>query len=214
MGSQRVGHDWATELNWTELIISCINHWTVVAQSLSLIWLFCDLMDCGPPGPSLHGIVQARTLESVATSSRGSSWPRDQTHVSCICRWILHLWVTREVQNQLYSNLKKIKKERKVGGKWIWQICTRTGSSPSQGIRTLSHLRLLSFPCSPCAQPLVAAVDPPHSFAHSFPQPTRPERWLSQLPQATDAPASLSSPLVPGSCLWRSRSYQWKMLHF
>ena len=36
-------------------------------------------MDCGPPGPSVHGILQAWTLEWVAISfSRGSSRPRDR----------------------------------------------------------------------------------------------------------------------------------------
>ena len=38
-----------------------------------------------------HGILQARILEWVAFSfSRGSSQPREQTQVSCICRWILY----------------------------------------------------------------------------------------------------------------------------
>ena len=45
----------------------------------------CDPVDCGPPGSSVHGILQARILEWVAISfSRGSSRPRDQTLVSCI----------------------------------------------------------------------------------------------------------------------------------
>ena len=45
----------------------------------------CDSMDYSPPGFSIHGISQARILEWVAiSSSRGSSWPRDQTHVSCV----------------------------------------------------------------------------------------------------------------------------------
>ena len=40
--------------------------------------LFCDPMDCSPPGSSVHGILQARILEWVAMpSSRRSSWPRD-----------------------------------------------------------------------------------------------------------------------------------------
>ena len=40
-------------------------------------------MDCSPPGSSVHGILQARILEWVAISySRGSSRPRDQTHIS------------------------------------------------------------------------------------------------------------------------------------
>ena len=54
---------------------------------------------CSPPGSSVHGILQAITLEWVAiSSSRGSSWPRDQTpvsDVSCIDSQILYNWVTR-----------------------------------------------------------------------------------------------------------------------
>ena len=43
----------------------------------------CDLMDCSPPGSSVHGILSARLLEWVARySSRGSSWPRDLIWVS------------------------------------------------------------------------------------------------------------------------------------
>ena len=39
-------------------------------------------MDCSPP---VHEISQARILEWVAISfSRGSSWPRDWTQVSCL----------------------------------------------------------------------------------------------------------------------------------
>ena len=45
----------------------------------------CDPVDCRPPGSSVHGILQARVLEWVATpSSRGSSQP-GLPH----CRWIL-----------------------------------------------------------------------------------------------------------------------------
>ena len=42
-------------------------------------------MDCSLPDSSVHGVLQARILEWVAISfSRGSSQPRDHTHVSCI----------------------------------------------------------------------------------------------------------------------------------
>ena len=45
----------------------------------------CEPMDYSLPGSTVHGISQARILEWVAISfSRGSSWPRDQTHVSCM----------------------------------------------------------------------------------------------------------------------------------
>ena len=48
----------------------------------------CDPMDYSPPGFSVHEICQARLLELVANSFfRGSSPPRDRTHVSCVsCR--------------------------------------------------------------------------------------------------------------------------------
>ena len=42
----------------------------------------CNPMDCSLPGSSVHGILQARILESVATPfSRGSSWTWDWTQV-------------------------------------------------------------------------------------------------------------------------------------
>ena len=44
----------------------------------------CDPMDCSPSGSSVHGILQAGILEWVAISfSSRSSWPRDQTSISC-----------------------------------------------------------------------------------------------------------------------------------
>ena len=44
-----------------------------------------DPMDYSPPGSSVLGILQARTLEWAAMPfPRGSSRPRDQTQVSCI----------------------------------------------------------------------------------------------------------------------------------
>ena len=39
------------------------------AKSLQLCLTLCDLMDCSPPGSSVHGISQARILEWVAISS-------------------------------------------------------------------------------------------------------------------------------------------------
>ena len=45
----------------------------------------CELMDYSPPGSSVVGIFQARSLEWVAIPfSTGSSLPRDQTRVSCL----------------------------------------------------------------------------------------------------------------------------------
>ena len=55
----------------------------VHAESLQVCLTLCDSMDYSPPGSSVHGILQGRTLEWVAVpSSRGSSQPRDRTHIS------------------------------------------------------------------------------------------------------------------------------------
>ena len=58
----------------------------------------CDPMDCSPPGSSVDVTLQARILGWVAISfSRGSSWPRNQTQVSCTAgRWFTN-WAMREV---------------------------------------------------------------------------------------------------------------------
>ena len=54
-------------------------------------------MDCSPPGFSVHGILQARTLEWVAISfSKESSWPRDWTQVSCLAGRFFTTWAARE----------------------------------------------------------------------------------------------------------------------
>ena len=70
--------------------------WSSVIRILfSLVAQLCltlyDLMDCSPPGSSVHGVSQARILEWVAiSSSGGSSRPRDCTHVSYTGRRILY----------------------------------------------------------------------------------------------------------------------------
>ena len=67
--------DWATELIWT-----------------------CNPMDCNPPGSSNNGILQARILEWVSISfSRGSSWPRNRTQVSCIAGRLFTDWAIRSL---------------------------------------------------------------------------------------------------------------------
>ena len=56
----------------------------------------CDPMDCGLPGSPVHGIYQARILEWVAFPfSRGSSQPKDQTHISCIAGGFFTIWATK-----------------------------------------------------------------------------------------------------------------------
>ena len=66
-------------------------------QSLSCIWLFVTPCTLARPGFSVHRILQARILEQVANpSSRGFSWSRDQTWVSCITGRLFSFWATGE----------------------------------------------------------------------------------------------------------------------
>ena len=76
----------------------------------------CDPLDCSPPGFSVHGVFQARTLEWVAMpSSRGSSQPRDWTQVTCIAGRFFTVWASREAQYTIKYSIK-----------YILYICTHT----------------------------------------------------------------------------------------
>ena len=87
------------DIHWHYTLLYAV-HYTVNAsaymhtksfQSCLILW---DPLDYSPPGSSAHGILQARILEQVAMpSSRWSSWPRDQTHVSyvsCVGKGVLY----------------------------------------------------------------------------------------------------------------------------
>ena len=73
----------------------------LVVQSCPTV---CDPMDCSLPGSSLHGILQVRILEwkkkkrilewIAIPFSRGSSWPRDWTQVSCVAGSLFTVWAT------------------------------------------------------------------------------------------------------------------------
>ena len=64
-------------------------------------------MDCSQPGFSVHGILQARILEWVAIpSSRGSSWPSDQTWSTTRTKdtpSALSTWEVRRVSKVLHQ---------------------------------------------------------------------------------------------------------------
>ena len=76
-------------LNSKSLLLYLRMYMCVHAKSLQSCLTLCNPMDCSLPGSSVHGILQARILEWVAMpSSRGSSWPRDWTHISlCFLHW-------------------------------------------------------------------------------------------------------------------------------
>ena len=72
-------------------VILCIKSCLYVCSVAQSCQLFCDPMDCSPTDSYVHRISQARILEWVAISfSRGSSRPRNRTHISCIAGQILY----------------------------------------------------------------------------------------------------------------------------
>ena len=118
----------------------------VVHQSLSHVLLFVTwLLRVSLPDSAVHGISQARILEGGAISfSRRSSWHKDQTHVSCTGRWVLHIreaqLVIREMQ------IKIIMRHHYTSTRWL--KLTR-GTIPSLDENTeqldLSHTLLVGM---------------------------------------------------------------------
>ena len=65
--------------------------WNESAMHAQSCPTLCDPMDCSPPISAVHEIFQLRIMEWVDIFySSGSSWPRDQTRVSCISCICIH----------------------------------------------------------------------------------------------------------------------------
>ena len=109
---------------------------SVIQSSLTL----CNPIDFSPPGTSVHGILQERILEWVAISfSRGSSRPRDQTHISCTGRQILYHWATWEAPHSMHTPSKSAYGTGHSDLRQIWYIFA-TSSICSWGILYLKYL--------------------------------------------------------------------------
>ena len=66
----------------------------IVARSCLAL---CSPVDFSPPGFSVHGILRARLLVWVAIPiSKGSSLPRNRTHISHVAGRFFIIWTTRE----------------------------------------------------------------------------------------------------------------------
>ena len=76
---------WVHFLGWAIVCVCVCVCACVCVHTLSHIHLFATPWTIAHQAPLVHGIFQARILKWVAISfSRGSSWPRDRTHVSCV----------------------------------------------------------------------------------------------------------------------------------
>ena len=87
-------------------------------------------MDCSPSGSAVHGILQARILEWVAApSSRGSSQPRDRTHVSSKLHWKVDSLPLTSLVAQLVKSPPATQKTR--FDSWVGKIHWRNDRLPT-----------------------------------------------------------------------------------
>ena len=150
-------------------------------------WWLCDPMDCGLPGSSVHGILQARILEWVAIPfSRGSSRHRDQIWVSCITGSFFTNLPSKEAQStheshshsvmssslwphRLYSPWNSPGQNTGLGSLFLLQ-----GIFPTQGLNPgLPHCRRILYQLSHQGSPRILEwVSYPFSSGSS-----RPRDW-------------------------------------
>ena len=117
-----------------------------------------ESMDCSPLGSSVHRIFQAKILECVAISfSRGSSWPRDQTHVSCTVGRFFTDWDTK------VNNAKTTSATSQTLGGWSRQLpnnaiaCRPSATCPSE-LSPTGHAK----PSAACFEPQPVTSCPAH----------------------------------------------------
>ena len=165
----------------------------------------CGPVDCSSPGSSVHWIFQAKILEWVAIPfSKGSSWPRDRTQVSCIAGRFLTLWATKETSlplnpfNSFVFIYKTINRIRVSGFphspvfKNLPCNTEETGSipDPARSLHAMGQLR----PCATTTEPALlspraATTEPMCLRAHS-PQQEKPLQlqWEGYAPQLEKSP--------------------------
>ena len=121
MESQRVRQGWMTNtLSFPFHLLTFFLMEKLCMRSESCLTL-CDPMDCNPSGSSVHGIAQARILEWVAiSSSRGSSWPRSQIHISSISYTGRQIFTTEPPGKPLWRN--NISNLKTFSG-FLWLSC-------------------------------------------------------------------------------------------
>ena len=141
----------------------------------------CDPRDCSLPGSSVHGVSQAGILEWVAIFfSRGFSWPRDWTHVSCLAGGIF----TTESSGKLsFFFIMLIKTFSPIKIFIYKSLCTPE-----------SHMRsgFLSVHLLMCLQWLQFSVDKHllSSEYKSFKGPFNSNSWIRNEKWATKCPTS------------------------
>ena len=116
-------------LTWTKLTME---NAFVVVQSLSYAPLFCKPTECSLPGSSVHGIFQQEYWSGFlqyVSFSRGTSWHWDQTHISCIGKWVLYCRATREALENVFSG-----EQNSLCPQWGWRLWKETDNEINKKI--------------------------------------------------------------------------------
>ena len=105
-------------------------HNSVHAKTFQSCSTLCGPMDCSRPGSSVHGILQARIVECIVMlSSRGSSPPRDGTHVSyisCIGRQVFFFTTSATWEALFMTAMKTKTQETHRHFRHMWDLKTHT----------------------------------------------------------------------------------------
>ena len=156
-----VAKSWTQLSDWTELNWRLQRPWML--RSFSHVWFFVTLWTTASQAPLSIRIFQARILEWIAMpSSRGSSWPRDQT---CNLLWLLHLkqnfsllshqgstcqiflilfpsWYHLQMQNEKLNKGHHISKQKESRRNNVQEFCLRYSSY---------HAYFLNTSCMQCS---------------------------------------------------------------
>ena len=123
-------------------------------------------MDYSSPAFSIYRISQARILEWVAIScSKGSSLPRNRTHISCIScigKQILYHWVARDASSSSCQCNKSVNLElvrlrfmglQRVGHDWTTEL-SWTELNWTEGVtRPIQASQGKLYPAHNCSNP-------------------------------------------------------------
>ena len=134
------------------------------AKSLQSYPTLCDPMDYSLLGSSVHWILQVRILEwAVVSSSRGSSWPRDQTCISMSPALTGGFFTTSATWE----------------APWCCMMSTQllTESGPNEYLPTNLGLHRLS---PPGAMSLLSLRGPNYSMGQLNQPSAQPQGWFNQ----------------------------------
>ena len=107
----------------------------------------CNPVDHSPISSPVLGILQARILEWVAIPfSRGSSWPRDWTQVSCIAGRFFTTWPTREIpcMCEMFTHFNLLAKAKLIIYTFLNVRCL-TNNNQNISFQMTSFLQMIFF---------------------------------------------------------------------